>query len=289
MGNIEVTRSKYKIRWMKRMTLLFSGQKYWDDKGDSWHSQGLFYLIGRARDIVMGRFQRQKQFCYPTSFKEILKCILCLSRKLLIRGMMKLTGAVLLSGKSKLVQNLGLLLWAKNRKLLKQKLLYEWWKLLMIGNARESSGGRYWMDLSRSEIIKDFDINFHSLSSENFHSLSSITWIKFWLLLIPAGFDPVLYQIKKINCDALAKLDEVTCSHQNFQEAAWNLFKNKNLWFFFNFFKTFFKLFLKVKGPPPYSGQTLFGPHVHYKGRKAEMEKRADTADISVLFFFGLC
>lgn len=66
-------------RWHFQDALLFSGRKYWDEKQESWHSQWLFYLIGRAHDIVMGRFQRQKQFCYPTSFKEMLKCILWLS------------------------------------------------------------------------------------------------------------------------------------------------------------------------------------------------------------------
>ena len=35
------------------------------------------------------------------------------------------------------------------------------------------------MDLSSFEIIKDVDINFHQLNSENFHPMNSITRIKF--------------------------------------------------------------------------------------------------------------
>ena len=174
-------------RWHFQVALLFSGRKYWDEKQESWHSEGLFYLIGRACDIEMGRFQRQKQFCYPTNFKEMLKCILWLSRKLLTCGMIKLTGAVLLSGKSTLVQNFGLLVCAKNRKLLKPTMMkmddeYNWWS---AKSGKVQAGDIEWiwaaLKLSRTSILISTELN-----SEKFPPLNPITRIKFWQCQIRA-------------------------------------------------------------------------------------------------------
>ena len=86
--------------------------------------------------------------------------------------MMELTGEVLLSGKSTFVQNFGLFVCAKKRKLLKKNKHFP----LIIGKERESSGGKYWiwfaLELSRTSI---------SLISKHFHWTQSLKLnLDFW-------------------------------------------------------------------------------------------------------------
>ena len=84
--------------------------------------------------------------------------------------MMELTGEVLLSGKSTFVQNFGLFVCAKKRKLLKKNKHFPFRRKIL--------------NLVRSGIIKDID--FIDLKT---YPLNSITKIKSWLLRKPASFD----------------------------------------------------------------------------------------------------
>ena len=86
--------------------------------------------------------------------------------------MMELTGEVLLSGKSTFVQNFGLFVCAKKRKLLKKNKHFP----LIIGKERESSCGKYWiwfaLELSRTSI---------SLISKHIHWTQSLKLnLDFW-------------------------------------------------------------------------------------------------------------